>query len=122
MYYYIYKEGVGTLAEMEVYFEDKSNNRIKPEIRWSFTTCTLGAYKVAKSMGDKDIQFLEEFIDMKDAFYEWVPVEIREKRIENFFNENDWATYHKYEQYIYNYWVPKLREFCRKWGLGLNQD
>lgn len=120
MYYYIYKEGVGTLAEMEVYFE--YINRVKPELCWSFTTNTVGAYKITKLMGNRDIEFLDEFVEMKNAFYEWVPAEIRDRRLDRNFNETDWKTFYKYEKHIYDYWVPKLREFCRKWGLGLNQD
>ena len=122
MYYYIYKEGLGSLVELEVYFEDKNDNRIRPEVRWLFSISTIGSYKIAKSMGDKDIEFLNELADMKYDFYEWAAAEVNKKNIKRFFNEGDWDTYHKSERAIYDYWVSKFKEFCKKWDLNLSQD
>ena len=81
------------------------------------------AYKVSKTYGDRQDEFVADLQKLRDAFYDGICELIKRKELQIYMPKDiKYIIKEKELIKIYDYFLPKQKAFAEKWGLRINVD
>lgn len=108
-------------TEFEIWWDDYKHT--ESHLEHYFRIYFEEAYKVSKTYGERQDEFVSDLQKLKDDFYDGICGMIERKELNIYMpKEVEYIIKEKELIKIYDYFLPKQKAFAEKWGLGINVD
>ena len=112
------------LTDFSIYYY--SENGKDYHLKYSFSVDFYQVYHFAKNLKDGD-KFVEELDLLRCSLYDFIFNNVSNNKIKYLYTEEELgdeypAKYDKDLKIIYDWFLPKQKEFAKKWNLYINVD
>lgn len=110
------------ITYFEVYYGREDTDCKYVTLKYKFNIYFLDAFEVSKSYGELQDTFVKELQLLQATFYDGMYNAVNTNKIKFRIDPDDYKGIDDEKTKIYQWFLPKQREFADKWGLGINVD